>query len=376
MDTLEKIKLLGESAQHDVCIACGTHANRRTDDLGRWIYPAALPDGRRIAQLKVLQTNVCQNNCHYCAQRAGRDSQRTSFTPDELAKTFDDLHRRGLVAGLFLSSGVSGATGRSMDRMIATVELLRKRYRFQGYVHLKMLPGISMAHVEQAVRLADRVSVNLEAPSSEYLRRIAPEKSYGDLTSPMRWARDLIRAGGRELVRSGQTTQFVVGAAGEPDRDLLSLGSELYRDLALRRLYFSAFQPVAGTPLADRPPERPMREHRLYQSDFLIRQYGFRFEDLIFDENGFLPLDVDPKQVWADHHPEMFPMEVGRASQWELVRVPGIGPTSAARIVNGRRDVSFRSLRDLKRIGVLADRAAPYVLLNGIRPDYQLPLWH
>ncbi len=185
MDMLQKIELLGASAQYDVCIACGTHANRRTDDLGRWIYPAALPDGRRIAQLKVLQTNVCQNNCFYCAQRAGRDSQRTQFTPDELAKAFADLHRRGLVAGLFLSSGVSGDAGRSMDRMLATVELLRKRYRFQGYVHLKMLPGISMAHVEQAVRLADRVSVNLEAPAQEYLSRIAPEKRYEDLTNPM-----------------------------------------------------------------------------------------------------------------------------------------------------------------------------------------------
>jgi len=375
MDMLQKIELLGASAQYDVCIACGTHANRRTDDLGRWIYPAALPDGRRIAQLKVLQTNVCQNNCFYCAQRAGRDSQRTQFTPDELAKAFADLHRRGLVAGLFLSSGVSGDAGRSMDRMLATVELLRKRYRFQGYVHLKMLPGISMAHVEQAVRLADRVSVNLEAPAQEYLSRIAPEKRYEDLTNPMRWARDLIRASGRRSVSAGQTTQFVVGAAGEPDRELLSLGSALYRDFDLRRLYFSAFQPIAGTPLADQPAERPLREHRLYQSDFLMRQYRFRFEDLIFDENGFLPLDVDPKQVWADHHPEWFPMEIGRASQWELVRVPGIGPKSAAKIVNGRHETSFRSLRDLKRVGVLAERAAPYILLNGIRPGYQLPLW-
>jgi len=219
------------------------------------------------------------------------------------------------------------------------------------------------------------VSVNLEAPSAEYLGRIAPEKRFAELTGPMRWARDLIRAGGRHLATAGQTTQFVVGAAGEPDRELLSLGRTLYRDLDLRRVYFSAFQPVAGTPLENRPAERPLREHRLYQGDFLMRQYGFRFEDLIFDERGYLPLGADPKQVWAEHHPEVFPLEIARASQWELVRVPGIGPKSAARIVNGRRVTSFRSLRDLRRVGVIADRAAPYVLLNGVRPGFQLPLW-
>ena len=156
MDIQRKIEILGESAQHDVCIACGTHANRRVDDIGRWIYPAVLPDGRRINQLKVLQTNACRNDCYYCAQRVGRDSQRTAFTPDELAAAFDKLYRKGLVRGLFLSSAIAGSAESSMDRMLATVELLRRRYRFPGYIHLKILPGVTMAHVEQAVRLALR----------------------------------------------------------------------------------------------------------------------------------------------------------------------------------------------------------------------------
>ena len=375
MDVRQKIELLGESAQHDICVACGTHANRRVDDIGRWIYPAVLPDGRRVNQLKVLQTNVCRNNCYYCAQRAGRDGRRTAFTPDELAATFDELHRRGLVRGLFLSSGISGDAGSSMDRTLATVELLRRRYQFRGYVHLKILPGVSMAHVEQAVRLATRVSINLEAPSPEHLKRIAPDKQYEELIKPMKWACDLIRAGGRSLVPSGQTTQLVVGAAGESDREILAAAHRLYRDVDLRRVYFSAFQPIEGTPLEEQSSTKPLREHRLYQSDFLMRQYGFRFGDLIFDEQGHLPLEADPKQVWANSHPEMFPLEVGRASRAELLRVPGIGPKSVMRIVNGRRQHSFRTLRDLKRVGVVAERAAPYVLLEGKRPAYQLPLW-
>lgn len=375
MDVRQKIALLGESAQHDVCIACGTHENRRTDDIGRWIYPAALPDGRRVNQLKVLQTNVCSNNCYYCAQRAGRDGRRTSFSPDELAATFDELHRRGLARGLFLSSAIPGDAGKSMDQTLATVELLRRRYMFRGYIHLKILPGVSMAHVEQAIRLATRVSVNLEAPSAQHLNRIAPDKKYQELTVPMRWVRDLIQAGGPGLVPSGQTTQLVVGAAGESDRDVLSTAYRLYRDIDMQRVYYSAFQPIEGTPLSEQPATPPLREHRLYQGDFLMRHYGFRFGELVFSESGQLPLEADPKQIWADQHPEMFPLEVGRAAREELLRVPGIGPKSAIRIVNGRRQQSFRTLRDLQRVGAVAERAAPYILLDGKRPTYQLPLW-
>jgi len=375
MDAQRKIELLGEAAQYDVCIACGTHASRRLDDLGRWIYPAVLPDGRRINQLKVLQTNACRNNCYYCAQRAGRDGRRAAFAPDELAALFDALRRRGLVAGLFLSSAVADDPQLSMDRMLATVEILRRRYGFTGYIHLKLLPGVSMAHVEQAIRWADRVSLNLEAPSPEYLGRIAPDKRFDDILRPMRWAHDLIRASDRALVTAGQTTQFVVGAAGESDRDILAVVSRLYREVDLRRAYFSAFQPIEGTPLEHEPPASPLREHRLYQSDFLMRKYGFRFEELVFDAHGQLPLTDDPKKIWADAHPEAFPVEVGRATRELLLRVPGIGPRSADRIVHGRRQRSFASLQDLARVGVNTVRAAPYILLGGRRPPYQLALW-
>ena len=377
MDTFEKVEILGHSAQYDLCgEACGTDAARKKDDLGRWIYPAVLPDGRRVAMLKVLLSNACQKDCYYCANRASRDFRRVSFAPEELARAFDQMHRKGLVKGLFLSSGVCGNAGRAMDRMIATVELVRKRYAFPGYVHLKILPGASLAHVERAVQLATRVSVNLEAPNAERLARIAPRKDFAaNLLQPMYWAKGLIEASGGRLVSAGQTTQFVVGAADESDREIVMTTARLYKEIGLARAYFSAFQPVADTPLEGHPPTLPLREHRLYQSDWLLRQYDFTFEDLIFDETGNLPLEADPKMMWAKAHPGRFPIEVNRASREELLRVPGLGPRSVARILRLRRQGTFRTLTSLKKIGAVASRAAPFILLDGKRPPYQMSLW-
>lgn len=376
MDTLEKVEILGRSAQYDLCgEACGTDAARKKDDLGRWIYPAVLPDGRRVAMLKILLSNACQKDCYYCANRASRDFRRVSFTPEELAKAFDQMHRQGLVKGLFLSSGVCGDPSRAMDQMIATVELVRRRYAFPGYIHLKILPGASFAHVERAVQLATRVSVNLEAPNAERLARIAPSKDFAaSLLQPMYWVRDLVEAGGGRLVSAGQTTQFVVGAADESDREILTTTARLYKEIGLARAYFSAFQPVADTPLEDHAPTPALREHRLYQSDWLLRQYGFTFEDLVFDEEGNLPAEADPKMMWAQIHPEYFPIEVNRASREELLRVPGLGPRSVARILRLRRQRTFRTLTDLKQIGAVVSRAAPFILLDGKRPPYQMRL--
>lgn len=376
MDTRQKIELLGRSAQYDLCgQACGTEAARVRDDLDRWIYPAVLPDGKKINLLKVLLTNACENDCYYCANRASRNFRRISFTPEELAHTFDQMHRKGLVRGLFLSSGVCNAA-RTMDRMIATVELVRHRYAFPGYVHLKILPGATFAHVERAVQLANRVSVNLEAPNPERLARIAPPKDFNaHLVQPLRWANRLIKEGQGQRASVSQTTQFVVGASDETDRELLSTTARLYREVGLARVYFSAFQPIIDTPLEDHPPTPPLREHRLYQSDFLFRQYGFTFEDLVFDDAGNLPSQADPKLTWAQAHPERFPVEVNHASREELLRIPGIGPTSASRILNLRQRGSFCELSDLRQIGAVARRAAPFILLNGKQPPFQLSLW-
>jgi predicted DNA-binding helix-hairpin-helix protein len=286
------------------------------------------------------------------------------------------MHRADLVDGLFLSSGVCAGAGRTMDRMIACVELIRSQYQFDGYVHLKLLPGVSEAHIERALQLAHRVSVNLEAPNADRLGLIAPHKDFfEELAQPMRIAKRLMEASGGRLAPAGQTTQFVVGAAGEPDQEILSTTARLYDELDLRRAYFSAFQPVRGTPLDGQEPTPAWREHRLYQADWLLRFYGFGFEDLVFDGTGNLPRRADPKMLYARAHPELFPVEVNRASREELLRVPGLGPRSVGRILSWRRQGVLRELGDLRKAGAVADRAASFVLLEGRRPPHQLPLW-
>ncbi|HEX7593898.1 MAG TPA: helix-hairpin-helix domain-containing protein, partial [Anaerolineae bacterium] len=345
------------------------------DDVGRWIYPAVRPDGRTVRMLKILQTNACEKDCFYCATRRGRDIRRTTFQPDELAQTFDQIHRANLAEAIFISSGVTGGGTRTMERMLATAELLRGKYAFRGYLHLKLMPGAEAAAIERALMLADRVSVNLEAPSSEHLAKLSSTKRYAEeLLAPLQIAKKLIDTK-PALAKKSLTTQFVVGAAGEQDREILSRTAQLYRDLALARVYYSAFQPVANTPLDGHAPTPLIREHRLYQTDFLFRQYGFSFDDLIFDARGNLSVESDPKTVWASHHPEFFPVELNRASKEQLLRVPGIGPLSAARIVQARRANKFLSIEQLARVGADEKRAAPFVLLGGRQPARQLALF-
>ena len=375
-DVEQKVKALGQAAQYDVCgEACGTDAARKRNSLGHWIYPAVMPDGKRVKLLKVLLTNFCEKNCAYCANGIDRDVRRTSFVPDELARLFDQMVQRKLVEGLFLSSGISGSAQRTMDRMLATVELVRKRYQFNGYVHLKLLPGATRAQVERAGQIAQRVSVNLEAPNSQRLGQIAPLKDRDEVLNPMRWASEFIKRGEGRWAPSGQTTQFVVGAADESDREILTTASYLYQKLDLHRAYFSAFQPVPGTPLESKPHTPAWREHRLYQTDFLFRLYDFRLDELVFDDQGRLPQEADPKTLWARAHPEFYPVEINHAPRDALLRVPGIGPRSASRILHGRRQTRLRSLADLRGAGAVASRAAPFILIGGKRPPHQLPLW-
>ena len=375
-DVEQKVKALGQAAQYDVCgEACGTDAARKRDNLGHWIYPAAMPDGKRVKLLKVLLTNYCEKNCAYCANRIDRDVRRTHFVPDELARLFDQMVRGKLVEGLFLSSGICGSAQRTMDRMLATVELVRDKYRFKGYVHLKLLPGSTRGQVERAGQIAQRVSVNLEAPNSQRLGQIAPLKDRDEVLNPMRWASEFIKRGEGRWAPSGQTTQFVVGAADESDREILTTASYLYQKLDLHRAYFSAFQPVPRTPLEGKPHTPAWREHRLYQTDFLFRLYGFGLDELVFDEQGRLPQEADPKTLWARAHPEYFPVEINHAPRDTLLRVPGIGPRSAGRILRGRCQTRLRSLADLRGAGAVASRAAPFILIGGRRPPHQLPLW-
>jgi predicted DNA-binding helix-hairpin-helix protein len=375
MDVQQKLDLLGAAAQADLaCGSCGEAQRRVRDDVGRWIYPAVRPDGKTVKMLKILQTNACEKDCFYCPTRLGRNIQRTTFQPEELASTFDQIHRANLAEAIFLSSGVAGGGTRTMERILATAELLRGKFQFRGYMHLKLMPGAEAATIERALQLADRVSVNLEAPSSEHLSKLSSTKRYTEeLIAPLQIARRLI-ASNPAFAKKTMTTQFVVGAAGETDRDIIARTTQLYRDIRLERAYFSAFQPVPDTPLDGLAPTPLAREHRLYQSDFLFRKYGFTFDDLIFDPGGNLSIETDPKTVWAGHHPEYFPIELNRASKEQLLRVPGIGPTSVNRILQMRRTRKFNAIEQLARIGADEKRAAPFILLDGKQSIRQLAL--
>ena len=235
-----------------------------------------------------------------------------------------------------------------MQQMLDTVEIVRQGYQFTGYIHLKIMPGCSFEYVEQAVRLADRVSVNLEAPSATRLAKIADQKMFQSaILQPMYWVKQLADRGLE--APSGMVTQYVVGAAGEPDSELLTMTQSLYREINLRRAHYSAFSPVPGTPLQELPPTSPRREHRLYQADFLMRQYGFDAGELVYRPDGNLPTGGDPKLLWARYHPERYPIEVNTASRDDLLRIPGIGPQSAERIMTMRRNHHrLRSVADLK----------------------------
>jgi predicted DNA-binding helix-hairpin-helix protein len=336
--------------------------------------------------MRVMQTNACSLTCGYCPTFCGGKVKRGALAPEEVASTFADAHRRGVAEGLFLTSGVPGRPERATDHMLAALDLVRRREGFRGYVHVKLLPGAEPAQVERAVALADRVSVNLEAPGDQYLRHLAKEKNFsGDLLPKLELAGRLSREARRERLgtdRTGSstTTQFVVGGAGERDREILGLVARLERERVLHHAHFSAFQPVVGTPMENVPPTPALREARLYQAEHLLRDYGFRFDELVFDPDGNLTLDHDPKTAWASAHPELFPVVVERAPYEILVRVPGIGPASARTLVQARRLTVPRDARDLRRLGIDASRAAYYLTLRGRRlalerPPHQLRLF-
>lgn len=372
--SLDKITILGDGARFDLCGSCFGGESRKRSPLGNWIYPVALPDGRRVNVLKILLSNRCIHNCFYCVNRIERNKNLAAFTAEELARLFVTLYNQGMVRGLFLSSAVDKEPARTMSEMIKVVEILRYKARFQGYIHLKILPEAGADFIEEAVRLATRVSVNLEAPTSLALSRIAPEKDFSRLWKRLEFLKFLKE---RKVAHFDFTTQFVVGAGGETDWEIMKTTSVLYGTMKLARAYYSAFQPVTGTPLEDLPPTSTWREHRLYQADFLLRKYGFRFEELYFDEKGNLPLTVDPKTLWAKQHPEAFPVELNSAPFEVLVRVPGIGPLSARKIMEVRAHEPLTQPETLKALGIRVDKALPFVLFRGKRfaRPFQLSLF-
>ena len=344
------------------------------------IHMAALPNGHRVPILKTLLTSACEKNCYYCANRAGREFQRQTFHPEELAQLYMNLFRAGVVKGLFLSSGVASGGIRTQDRLLDTADIMRNKLGYRGYLHLKIMPGAEYAQVERALQLADRVSINLEAPNTQRLSNLAPQKVFiEELLRPLRWVEDIRQKQLPLHAWNGRwpstTTQFVAGGAGENDLELLQTTFFLHQKLHLSRVYFSGFKPVSGTPLENIPAINPWRQHRLYQASFLFRDYGFDLEDMPLAQGGYLPLDVDPKMAWARTHLSDHPIEINRADFNELLRVPGIGLQGARAILAARSKGHLHNLGDLKALGVVTKRAAPFILLDGHLFTSQLLLW-
>jgi predicted DNA-binding helix-hairpin-helix protein len=342
--------------------------------------------------LRVLMTNACSFNCHYCPMRRDRNLPRTLLRPEELVRVFLEAHRRRWCNGLFVTTGIPGRPVKVMDDLIRALELLRERHRFRGYVHVKMVPGGEPAQVERLTQLASRVSINLETPCGASLLQIAPEKRWASTVAALETARARVvqeweeEADGKPRDRahpngaSGMTMQFVVGATGDSDRDILGRVTELYAGRGIHHAHFSAFRPIRETPLEERRAAPALREHRLYQTDYLLREYGFARDEVVYGADGNLPLERDPKTTWAIAHPERFPLEVRSAAYEDLVRVPGIGPVSARRIVEERGRTLLRGLGDLRKLGVIAKRAAGFLTLGGrrlasVRWSEQIGLW-
>jgi len=337
------------------------------------ISDVSTPHGKKPI-MKAMMTTACERNCFYCPFRAGRSKmQRVTFAPDEMAKTFDLVHRAGLVDGMFLSSGIIKGSVTTQDKLIDTVEIIRSRYKYRGYVHLKIMPGAEYDQIRRAMQLADRVSVNLEGPTPQRLQALAPKKEYwNELITRLQW---IARLRDEEKLRASVVTQFVVGAVGDTDLELLQVSETLYRQMGLRRAYYSAFSPVDQTPFEGRSATPAQRQLRLYQASFLLRDYGWSVEEMPFAELGNLPLHIDPKLAWATENLTT-PLEVNHASRDELLRVPGIGPISADSLVRVRRENTISELAHLRYAGVRdAEKAGRFLLLNGRAPVRQLPLF-
>ena len=335
--------------------------------------------GGRRTLLRILMTNACSFNCHYCPMRRDRKMPRTLLKPEELVRIFLEARRRGWCEGLFLTTGIPSRPVRVMDDLIRVLELLRERHRFDGYIHTKILPGAEQAQIERITSLATRVSVNLEAPCGEHLTRIAPEKRLDSTLSTLHSARALVVREREQQVdgrprdhlhpggAAGMTMQFVVGATPDSDRDIMSRVTMLYRAGGMHHTQFSAFRPIRDTPMESVQATPVLRENRLYQVDHLVRDYAFAPEEIVYDTSGNLPLATDPKVSWALAHPERFPIEVQTASMRELLRVPGIGRVAARRLIAERRATVIRGLSDLRRAGVVTTRAAGFLTLRGRR---------
>lgn len=344
--------------------------------LAECIAHVSTPKGPK-AVLKTMITTACERNCFYCPFRAGRSKmERVTFSPEAIAGAFDMMQAKGAVDGMFLSSGIIKGSITTQDKIIDAVEIVRKRYHYQGYIHLKIMPGAEYDQLYRAMQLADRVSVNLEGPTQQRLEALAPKKDFlKELLQMLQWAQD-IRAAHPHQKLASTVTQFVVGAVGETDLELLSLSEKLYTQLHLARAYYSTFHPIEQTPFENLPSGDALRELRLYQASFLLRDYGWSTEELPFIGAGNLRTDIDPKQAWADDHLRHQPIELMTADRSQLMRVPGIGKVGAAAILKARRQARLMDISQLRQLGIRnVEKAAPYILMSGLSPVRQMKLF-
>lgn len=380
MDTIPRLKLLTaqmqfESAEDNECPQLST---RKQDEI--YLSRAVLPNGRTIKLLKTLLTSVCEKDCYYCPFRSGRDFRRASFSPDDFSGVFMYLYNKKIVDGIFLSSGIINGGSYTQDQLIKTGEILRYKYNYSGYLHLKIMPGSEYDQVHRSMQIADRLSVNLEAPNPNRLKNLAPKKDFdNDLIRPLRWINDIRKQQPSQHAWNNRwpssVTQFVVGAVGESDLELLATTENLYNSYNLGRVYYSRFNPVPDTPLENNPPTSLEREYRLYQASYLLRDYNFSMEELPFTSGGNLPANKDPKLAWADIHLRHSPIELNKADLNELLRIPGIGPKRARALIAERKYHQITQIDHLTKLGINHHRTAPYILLNGKKPPYQASLF-
>lgn len=370
MDEVQTLRLLSGNMDLEPSEECGASRQKKLNLEDIVTYPAALPGGGRVVLLKTLLSSTCENDCNYCPFRAGRDFRRATFSPDQFAGLFMKLYRAGIVGGLFLSSGIVRGGVVTQDHLIKTSEILRLRHHFNGYLHLKIMPGAETAQIDRVMQLADRISINLEAPTASRLKFLAPRKEYlKQLVEPLKYIHQKRLTQSPNMGWKGRwatsTTQFVVGAVGDTDLELLQTTSELITHAGLRRAYFSRFTPHRDTPLENHPAVSLARQNRLYQASYLLRDYGYDLEELPFTTDGNLPEGIDPKAAWAREALVERPCEINTAPLEELMRVPGIGPRSAGKIIAIRKIHPLRDAAVLQSLGISMQRCSPYILLNG-----------
>ncbi|NLG92826.1 MAG: putative DNA modification/repair radical SAM protein [Clostridiales bacterium] len=380
MDLFDKLKILTDAAKYDAaCTSSGVDKKAAAGGIGSaaacGICHSFAGDGRCISLLKVLMSNACVYDCQYCVNRRSNDTPRATFAPRELAELTIQFYRRNYIEGLFLSSGVVKNPDYTCEHMIEVLRILREEYRFNGYIHAKAIPGADSALLARLGTLADRISVNIELPSQNSLKLLAPDKSKHSILAPMGYIQNRIQENSTEIVRyrhapkfapAGQSTQMIIGATPETDFQILNLTQALYRKYRLKRVFYSAYMPVSTSALLPAKGTKPplLREHRLYQADWLLRFYGFSAGELLDEGHPNFNPFIDPKCDWALRHMEMFPLDVNRAPYSDLLRVPGIGVKSARRIVAARRTGPLR-FDGLKKLGVVLKRAQYFITCSG-----------